>query len=120
MSITVKGIDNAVARVGRYGSTQAMVAATHAGCEAVRHVLRSDFISGQYLNIRSSRLIGSWEIWDFDTPAPGSHLYTDVFYARILEYGPYRGRSYFHDAVAASREKIRPAALEAWRAGVGG
>ena len=120
MSIRITGVESAVARVGKYANTDAMARSAAAGCEVVRHKLRSDFLAGQSVNIVTSRLIGSWNIWQYESPVPGANLYTDVFYARFLEYGTQRirPRRFLKEATAAARPGIKPAVLEAWRSAI--
>jgi HK97 gp10 family phage protein len=122
MSVRIRGIQGAVDSVGKYAKPEAMVASALAVAEMEKGVLVNEFLSGVPVGVRSGALRDSWHIWSFDTPVPGAVLYSDLYYARLLEYGTstMQPRNFLKSAVAAARPKVKQTALDAWRAHLGG
>jgi hypothetical protein len=119
MSVTLTGTPSLFRRMNRYGSSQKAANVAKAVGEHVRRVLRDRVISGQVVNVRSSELIGSWDVIDFELPFPGATLFSDVFYARIVNYRRRAGggppRLYLQHAIRLARPGIHDVAAKAWR-----
>jgi hypothetical protein len=119
MKVEIGGAQKLFRNLENLGNTLHMVEAAKAGCHFVKRVMIADFLSGQLVNIRTGGLIESWRVWDFDLPEPGAQLYSDLFYARIVNYRRRAGggppRDYLGAAVKAARPRLKQIALEAWR-----
>ena len=119
MSLRLRGTTSLFRRLDRYGSSEKAAKIAKAVGTHVKQVLRDRVISGQVVNIRSSELIGSWDVIDYELPFPGATLFSDVFYARIVNYRHRSGggppRLYLQHAIRLARPNVHDVAVKAWR-----